>query len=172
MCVRCGEVVHAPGWARRSLRITASAAFGALILYVPAMLLPILRIDRLGFHNESSVLVGTIDIIRHGNWFVGGVVLLFSIVFPLIKLLLLLELSLLRLMGERSKAITHTVLEHAGRWSMMDVMLLAFVVMLVKLGALAEFTFGPGAVAFVLCVVMSIFASSSFDPRAIWETDG
>ena len=47
--------------------------------------------------------------------------------------------------------------------------LLAFMVMLVKLGDLVEFHFGPAIVAFVLCVAMSMIASASFDPHAIWE---
>ena len=54
---------------------------------------------------------------------------------------------------------------------MMDVMLLAFLVMLVKLGNLVEFQFGPAVLAFILCVAMSMIASLSFDPHAIWEDD-
>ena len=99
----------------------------------------------------------------------GLVVLLFSIVFPLIKIVMLLELSLLGMMNRRHKAWTYRVMEFAGKWSMMDVMLLAFMVMLVKLGALVEFHFGPAVFAFVLCVAMSMLASLSFDPHAIWE---
>jgi paraquat-inducible protein A len=60
-------------------------------------------------------------------------------------------------------------MEHMGRWSMMDVMLLAFLVMLVKLGNIVQFHFGPAVIAFVLCVAMSMVASISFDPHAIWE---
>ena len=52
---------------------------------------------------------------------------------------------------------------------MMDVMLLAFLVMLVKLGDLVEFHFGPAVIAFVLCVTMSMIASLTFDPHSIWE---
>jgi paraquat-inducible protein A len=116
-------------------------------------------------------LLGTIELLRHGSWFVGLVVLLFSIVFPLVKLSLLLELSLLGLMHRRHKAITYRVMEFAGKWSMMDVLLLAFMVMLVKLGDLVTFHFGPAVVAFTLCVVMSLIASFSFDPHAIWELE-
>ncbi len=54
---------------------------------------------------------------------------------------------------------------------MMDVMLLAFLVMLVKLGNLVEFEFGPAVIAFILCVVMSMVASLSFDPHSIWEDE-
>jgi paraquat-inducible protein A len=53
---------------------------------------------------------------------------------------------------------------------MMDVMLLAFLVMLVKLGNLVHFEFGPAVIAFVLCVAMSMIASISFNPHSIWDS--
>ncbi len=170
-CVRCGAVIHEPGRARLRARTTAAFALGALVLFLPAILLPILRIERLGFRSESGILTGVIKLISHGNIFVGAVVLLFSIVLPLVKLLLLVELSLFRLVGTRGKALGYAFVELAGRWSMMDVLLLAFLVMLVKLGNLVEFRMGPGVVAFVLCVVMSLVASATFDPHVIWEED-
>lgn len=148
---------------------TAAAALGAFFLFWPAILLPILEIERLGQRHESSMLVGTFDLIMHGDWFVGVIVLVFSIIFPLVKIVLLLELSLVGLLQRRHKALTYRVMEYAGKWSMMDVMLLAFLVMLVKLGSLVEFRVGPAVFAFVLCVAMSMVASMSFDPHAVWE---
>jgi paraquat-inducible protein A len=62
-------------------------------------------------------------------------------------------------------------MEQLGKWSMMDVMLLAFLVMLVKLGDMVEFHLGPAVIAFVLCVAMSMLASISFDPHLIWDGD-
>ena len=123
----------------------------------------------MGMRQQSSVLGGAIDLLKQGNWLVGGVVLLFSVVFPLTKIVLLLELSLLEFLHRRHKAASLRLMEHMGRWSMMDVMLLAFLVMLVKLGNIVQFHFGPAVIAFVLCVAMSMVASLSFDPHAIWE---
>ena len=94
---------------------------------------------------------------------------IFSIIFPLTKIVLLLELSLLELFEKKQKAFTLRLMETLGKWSMMDVMLLAFLVMLVKLGDMVEFQFGPAIIAFVLCVAMSMVASLTFDPHAIWE---
>jgi paraquat-inducible protein A len=37
------------------------------------------------------------------------------------------------------------------------------------LGDMVEFHFGPAIIAFVLCVAMSMIASITFDPHAIWE---
>lgn len=170
-CVRCRTPLRSGGARRSSAARTAAAALGALVLFWPAVLLPILEIDRLGHHSESSILQGIRDLYLHGNWFVGSVVLIFSIVFPLVKILFLLELSLLRILHRRYKALTYRIMEHTGKWSMMDVLLLAFMVMLVKLGNLVTFHFGYGVVAFTLCVAMSLVASMSFDPHAIWEKE-
>jgi paraquat-inducible protein A len=115
--------------------------------------------------------MGTIELLLHGTGFVGLVVFLFSIVLPLVKIVLLFELSLVGLLGQRHRAITYRFMEMAGKWSMMDVMLLAFMVMLVKLGSLVQFHLGPAVVAFVFCAAMSMLASMSFDPHAIWEED-
>lgn len=166
-CTRCGAVIRRPS--ALTLQRCAAAALIALILFFPAVLLPILEVEKLGHRHSSSLLWGTFQLLLDGSWFVGGVVLLFSIVLPAAKILLLLELSLLNLLHRRHKAITYRLMELVGKWSMMDVMLLAFLVMLVKLGNLIEFHFGPAVVAFVLCVVASMVASMLFDPHLIWD---
>ncbi|MGI9457080.1 MAG: paraquat-inducible protein A [Aeoliella sp.] len=171
VCTRCGSGFVTPGSRVRSASRTAAAALAAFVLFWPAVLLPVLEIENLGQRHESSILGGILELLQHGNWLVGGVVLLFSIVFPLAKILLLLELSLLELLHRRHKAWTLRLMEHLGKWSMMDVLLLAFLVMLVKLGDLIEFHLGPAILAFVLCVAMSMIASLSFDPHAIWEEE-
>lgn len=148
---------------------TAAAALAAFALFWPAILLPVLAIENLGHSRVSSILGGIVELLRHGNWLVGGVVLVFSILFPLAKIVLLLELSLFEILHRRHKAWTLRMMEHLGRWSMLDVLLLALLVMMVKLGSLVEFHLGPAILAFVGCVVMSMIASLSFDPHTIWE---
>lgn len=171
LCTRCqtafGDELHG----RRSAGRTAALAVAAFVLYWPAVLLPIVEVERLGHRHASSLLIGTLDLFRHGSWFVGLIVLVFSIVFPVTKLVLLLELSLLKLLQRRQKAWAFRLTEQLGRWSMMDVLLLAFLVMLVKLGSLVEFHFGPAVIAFVACVVLSMSASLCFDPHAIWDEE-
>ncbi len=171
VCTRCQATIFAPGNATLRASRTAAAAVAAFALFWPAVLLPILRIERLGQQSQQSIVGGTIELFRHGSYLVGGVVLVFSVVFPLAKIVLLIELSWLEILHRRHKATTLRLMEHVGKWSMMDVMLLAFLVMLVKLGNLVEFEFGPAVIAFVLCVAMSMVASLSFDPHSIWEDE-
>lgn len=171
-CVRCHSTVDSGQ--RNGMQSSArcfAAALGGLILYFPAILLPILEIEKLGHHHATSLLGGTLDLIGHGNFFVGFIVLVFSIVLPLLKLLALLELSFIGMTRQQHRAWTYRVVEWTGRWSMMDVLLLACLVTSVKLGDLVSFELGPAVIAFVMCVVMSMIASVMFDPHAIWEVE-
>src|SRR5688500_12981083 len=108
-CVRCHAVIGRFGGGRAAAQRTAATALAALILFGPAILLPILEIERLGHRHQSSVLGGIIDLLTHGSWFVGLIVLVFSIVFPLLKIGMLLELSLLGLLHRRHQALTYRV---------------------------------------------------------------
>ena len=171
VCTRCQTLFRNGRESRLAASRTAALAAAAFVVFWPAILLPIVEIERLGHRHASSLLFGSLDLLRHGSWLVGVIVLVFSIVFPLAKMLLLLELSLLNMLHRRHKAVTYRLMEHVGRWSMMDVLLLAFLVMLVKLGSLVEFHFGPGVVAFIACVVLSMSASLCFDPHAIWDEE-
>ncbi|MEM9304410.1 MAG: paraquat-inducible protein A [Pseudomonadota bacterium] len=171
VCTRCGSTIFAPGSRQTSASRTAAAAVGAFVLFWPAILLPVLHIEQLGHESQQSILGGTMALFAGGSYLVGAVVLLFSVIFPLGKIILLIELSWLELLNRRHKSRTLRIIEHLGKWSMMDVMLLAFLVMLVKLGNLVQFEFGPAVIAFVVCVAMSMVASLSFDPHSIWDQE-
>jgi len=59
-----------------------------------------------------------------------------------------------------------------GPWAMLDVFLLSILVALVKLGELATVVPGPGLYAFTAVVVLTVLASSSFDPSLLWVERG
>ncbi|MBN9113900.1 MAG: paraquat-inducible protein A, partial [Pandoraea sp.] len=56
-----------------------------------------------------------------------------------------------------------------GRWSMLDVFVVALMVALVNIQSLAVIQAGPGIVAFGAVVVLTMLASMQFDPRLIWD---
>lgn len=168
ICTRCGTAISTGGDSRRSLQRTAAAALAALLLFPAAIFLPILEIEKLGHTYASSIVGGIVELYEHGSWFVATVILLFSIVLPVFKLVMLLELCWLRWLEQHHRAWAYRALEFSGRWSMLDVMLLAFLVMLVKLSGLVEFHVGPAVIAFAACVAMNMIASMVFDPHSIW----
>ena len=52
---------------------------------------------------------------------------------------------------------------------MIDVFVVALLTALIQIQSLATILAGPGAVAFGAVVVLTMFASMSFDPRIIWD---
>jgi paraquat-inducible protein A len=69
----------------------------------------------------------------------------------------------------RERALLYRVTELIGRWSMVDVFVVAVLAALVQMGNLASILPGPGAGAFAGVVVLSMLAASAFDPRLIWD---
>lgn len=169
-CARCGHGLLDPLAAGKHARRTAAAALAGLVLFPLAISLPVLSIERFGAVREASIWSGSLALLAHGEVLVGAVVFLCSVVLPLVKLAALLVLSGWREgLRPRSRVHTHRLVELAGRWGMLDVLLVAVTVAWVKIGDLVEVRPGPGAVAFTACVVASLLASAWFDPHAAWE---
>lgn len=171
-CARCGTSLVKRSIIARSSSRTAALSAAALILYPFAVGLPILEVERFGHASESSVLEGTVSLFSGDQYAVGVVVLLCSVVFPLGKLVALLVLSLGGLgLAQRHRALTYRLVEFTGRWGMMDILLVALLVAVLKLGDLVVVTAGPAAFAFTTCVTLSLLAAASFDPHGLWESD-
>lgn len=170
VCARCRSSFES--WRQRlgGNRVTAAVALAALALYAPAVSLPFLRIQRLGRAYESNIVVGVRTLYAEGHALVASVVLLFSLVCPVVKLVALLMLSQQRWrLPAPHRALTYRLVEHLGRWGMLDVLLVAVMIAFVKLGGLVEFSAGPGLFAFTAFVLLSLSASAAFDPYSLWD---
>ena len=171
VCSRCGAVVAERKQA--ALEVTAALTLGALILYIPANVYPILRMSLHGVYSENTVWEGIESLWRHQEWLVAVIVFLASIVVPLLKLAgLLFLVASVRLDSarwQRERTLIYRFIDVIGPWAMLDVFLLAILVALVKMGELATVLPGPGLLAFCSVVVLTILASASFDPRLIWR---
>ena len=169
-CARCHtRLAHRAGRRRASGR-TALLALSALLLYPVAILLPIMRVETFGTVSEASVWSGGLALLSDGQYVVGVVVLLCSVVLPLLKLSALLVLAAGGPgLAHRARASTWHVVEWTGRWGMLDVLLVAILVAILKLGHSLQLQAGAGALAFTACVVLNLCASASFDPHALWD---
>lgn len=169
-CPRCVAVVRSPRRLAVSEVRTAVVAASALALWPAAVTLPVMEIERFGHMTEASVWSGSVGLLREGEWFVGGVVFVCSLLLPFVKLVALLSITAgRRHMGRRARAWTYRLVDWTGRWGMLDVLLVAVVVAWVKIGDFAEVAPGPGAVAFSLLVLASLVASALFDPHVVWQ---
>jgi len=170
-CPRCGAALHA----RKpdSLARTWALVIAAAICYVPANMLPIMKVTSLGNTQADTILSGVIYLLVHGMWPLALVVFIASVFVPLAKLLILVYLLISVQRRSQWRPVDRTRLyrltEAVGRWSMVDIYVVTIMVALVKLGNLATIEAQAGAIFFGAVVVITIVAAMSFDPRLIWD---
>jgi paraquat-inducible protein A len=174
LCARCGAHLHERK--THSLARTWALLTAALILYIPANLLPIMETSSLLASQSDTIMSGVVFLWASGSWVLALLVFFASVMVPLLKLI---SLMLLAFTAQRrstwrpqQRAQLYRLVEFVGRWSMLDIYVVTILVALVQLQSLAEVRAGPGAVAFGAVVVLTMFASMSFDPRLIWDPVG
>lgn len=171
VCPRCGGALH-----RRkpnSIQRTWALLLAAVILYLPANLLPILETRSAFGVSQDTILSGVVYLWVSGSWPLALVVFVASVLVPLLKLLSLayLNLSVQRHSVRRplERARLYRLVEVVGRWSMLDVFVVAMLAALVNLEPMAVMRAGPAAAYFSAVVVLTMFAAMSFEPRLIWD---
>jgi len=174
LCARCGSALHfrKPG----SIGRTWAYLIAAMILYVPANTLPMMATSSLFGSSDDTIISGVLFLWEDGSWYLALIVFVASILVPLGKmfaLLLLLvsvQLPVERTPSRRARlARLYRSIESSGRWSMLDIYVVALLATVVQLTALASVRAGPAALAFGAVVVLTMLATESFDPRLIWD---
>ncbi len=157
-----------------SITRTWALLLAAMILYIPANLLPMMDTSSLFGSEADTIMSGVIYFWTSGSWYLALIIFFASILVPLLKmaalLLLLVSVQSRSRWNPGRRARLYRLVEVVGRWSMLDVYVVAIIVSLVQLQALATIIPGPGAIAFGAVVVLTIFAAMAFDPRLIWDS--
>ena len=124
--------------------------------------------------SESTILGGVVELIHYKSYGVAAIVFIASIVVPISKFVAIIWLA--RRAGRPAtvhdahrRLHVYEVVEFVGRWSMIDVFVVAILSALVQLGFVASIHPGPAAVSFALSVAFTMLSAQSFDPRLIWR---
>lgn len=173
-CPRCGAALHVRKPA--SLARTWAFLITAMILYVPANVLPIMDTSSLFGTQRDTILSGVLFLWTSGSFILAALVFFASVVVPLAKMIVLAILAgsvqMRAVRYRRARTRLYRVIEFVGRWSMLDIYVVTILVALVQVSTLASIHAGPGAAAFGGVVVLTMFAAASFDPRLIWDIQG
>ncbi|WP_292771082.1 paraquat-inducible protein A, partial [Methylophaga sp. UBA5113] len=157
-----------------SLQRTWALLAAAIVMYIPANVYPIMTTTLLGQSNPSTIIGGVIELSQKGSWPIAAVIFFASIVVPVGKILALIWLSIVVQKSSELMANTRTKLyritEFIGRWSMVDLFVVAILVALIRAGNLMSITPGPAALAFGAVVILTMLAAMTFDPRLIWDS--
>jgi paraquat-inducible protein A len=170
-CTRCGAQVHPrrPDSMKRTWALLVTAA----ILYIPANMLPIMTVSSLGQGDPSTIMSGVIQLMQHGMYPIAIVVFVASILVPTFKLiglsLLLFSVQRRQPLSAQQRIIMYRFIEFIGRWSMLDIFVIAILVAMVNFGRIASVEANLGAVAFASVVILTMLAAVTFDPRLIWD---
>lgn len=171
VCPRCGSTLTEQR--RDSVQKVIAWLFAGLICYLPANLYPMLQTTILGTKVNSTIVGGVIDLMHHGAYFVAIVVFVASVVIPCTKFAVIGYLAYsiryrVRL-NEHTRTHLYEFVEFVGRWSMVDVFVVAILTALVNLGFIAGFNPGTAAFFFALSVAFTMVSALCLDPRLLWN---
>jgi paraquat-inducible protein A len=170
-CPRCGSALHR----RKPASYSRSWALliAAFLMYIPANLVPIMRTASLNDIDDNTILSGVVELWVKGSPDLAIIVFTASIVVPMLKFLVLGTLLVTSQRGtdwaRPQRARLYRLVELIGYWSMLDVFVVSLLTALVRFNVLSRVEPLPGVIFFGLTVVLTMFASMTFDPRLIWD---
>ncbi|NMH59378.1 paraquat-inducible protein A [Alteromonas ponticola] len=162
-----------PHNATTSVQRTWALLLTATLLYIPANTLPIMNTNVFGRNEPNTIIGGVISLWEMGSYPIAIVILVASVVVPVAKILVLAWLNFSVQSGKLSNPHASTkyyrLVEWIGRWSMIDVFVVAILVALIQLGNTLAIYPGPAALAFCAVVFITMIAAMTFDARLIWQ---
>ncbi len=170
-CPRCGARVEQRRHA--SIAKTWALIITALIFLVPANLYPIMTVIYFGEGEPSTIIDGVILLVHIDMIPVAIIIFIASIAVPFLKIsgiiLLLLSVQFKRPANARQRTMLYRFVEWIGRWSMLDIFVIAILMKLVEMGSIAEIQGNIAAFFFGMSVIFTMMSAFAFDPRLIWD---
>lgn len=154
----------------RSLHTSCGARWDVYLLWIAAVATltvglsqPVITLTELVFKkNTYSIVGGVIELYNHKDYVLAAVIFIFSCVFPIVKLLSLLFLWFVSIDADERKTVV-TWLGHLGKWSMLDVYVVALTILVAKSSSLLKAKPEMGIYFFGVSVVLSILTSTRIE---------
>ncbi len=170
-CPRCNAKVHFRK--PNSISMTWAFLITSIILLFPANLLPIMKVSYMGSDELSTIMDGIIYFFKEGSYGIGLVILVASVLVPIFKvigiLMILLSIHFRWKSWLRHKTLMFRFIKFIGRWSMLDIFVIALLSALVNFGFLTTIEAAPAAPYFCGVVISTMLAAESFDTRFLWD---
>lgn len=170
-CVRCGGKISL----RRDANLHKTIAWllSAVAFYIPANVLPVMTTTTLMQPTDNTIISGVFELWLHGDYLVSVIIFLASIVIPITKILILAWLSWSiksnHTMLKAQKMRLYHFSDWIGRWSMIDIFVVAILVSLIQINGIMQIFPGIAALAFSGVVLCTMRAAQTFDSRLIWD---
>ncbi len=170
-CTRCRERLHIR--IPRSTQQALAFVITSVLFYIPANLFPIMSTEVLGNQSPSTIIGGIIIFLEHGSYFIAAVIFLASVIVPIAKMAaiswLCYSTNRLGKLNQYELTRLYRMTEFVGKWSMIDVYVVAILVALIQITGLMSIQPGTAANAFAAMVILTMIAAQKFDVRLIWD---
>lgn len=171
-CPRCMASIHTrkPG----SINKTWALIICSFILFIPANLLPIMRVDYFGRPEITTIMDGIVYFFKDGDYLIGTIIFMASILVPLFKIIGVVVILLSIQFGWQNWLLHKTKMfrfvHFIGRWSFLDIFVIALLTSMIQFGALSSIAASPAARYFTAVVITTMFAAIVLDPRILWDS--
>lgn len=175
-CQRCKSPVNLYN-RTENLQKSWALLMSAAIFFIPANFFPMMYTTSLGNTDGSTIIEGVLLLWNMGSYPIALVIFIASIFIPIAKMLALAWLyrqaSLSKEIDRKEYLKTlkiYRVTELIGRWSMIDIFVVAILVALVQLKNIMTILPGPAALSFAAVVILTMLSAMVFDPRSLNRT--
>ena len=168
-CPRCGFLLQRAR--KQSIEHSLVLSITGVLLFIPAVFLPLLGIKFLGTVQDGNLFSGVFALFAEDLWAVATLVFLSSIMFPIVNILLTLLISAHLHFNRPNRYLPAWMrwLQHLDEWAMLEVYLLGIIVACVKLSSMAELRFGMGLYAYIGLLLVTAALSTSLDQTLFWK---
>lgn len=140
-------------------KLTGGCLIIALVCWAIGITLPILNVTKfLIFEDEVSLIMMVFELNDAGEFWVASIIFVFTIFLPATKLLTAMSLWWREEAGTESTSRRISVLEAVSKWTMLDVMVVALLVVTMKTSWVAEFELAAGLYFFAISALLALAA--------------
>ncbi len=168
ICPRCGEILRAPK--KDSINNSLVLALTGILLFPYAIFMPIMTLDTMGIKNTGTIFDDVILTWDSGYIFVALILALTSIIFPLIKFLLLFSISLNLKLNRTPYYLTSFMRTyiHLDEWGMLEVFMIGILVTIIKMHHMANIHYNVGFFCFIALMMVALGSSLMLDKEEFW----
>ena len=169
LCSGCGATLFQVK--KNPVERTLAVSLAGLLLFFPALILPLMGLSAAGISDEASLLDCLVIMIDDDIHVIAFSVFMFAIAIPVVRLISAFYISFALWKNKITPSLlvffrSYHVLDS---WAMVHVFFFGVIVSMYKLVSMADLSFGGGLVSLVLLLICSTLISVTLDHHYVWE---
>ncbi|MFQ6371075.1 paraquat-inducible protein A [Shewanella sp. YIC-542] len=174
LCPRCQTTLYDTPYC--TINGVLAMCIAAIILYVPAMLLPVLEMHFIGSIRTTTVFQGALAVANEGYWVVGLAVLVGAVIGPGLLLCSVLAQTVIIKSGyyrrSSGRQLLIMLLRHhrlLSQLAMLEIYVISFLVTSFQLADFADVYFGMGTFCFTMLFLVVLFMLREYQLEYMWS---